>query len=196
MLCPDCRCAAPGGDPCPQCGEQVPERESFSGQGGRYLLALCCISIVLFLVLALLTGFGGLPRRLPSPGWVWLCIAISATPLAVGLHYWFMLREDEVMVTDEYIQRQSRWGDECLHWSDVRQFRRRSIRLRQTRLGRIAGLSRFFGGRPWPPTSYELIGPLDASGTATCMRLEPGTIDDMPWLLSLIEERVGPPQEG
>jgi len=196
MLCPDCRCAAPGGGFCPECGKQVPERESFSGQGGHYLLILFCISIALFVVFALLGGFRALAAHRGGPGWIWLYVTISLTLLGVGVHYWFMLREEELVVTDEYIARRSRWGDEHLAWSDVRQFRHQPILLQQTRLGRIAGLSRFFGERGWPPISYELIGSPDVTGTPTCMRLEPGTIDDMPWLLSLIEERLGPAVSG
>ena len=196
MLCPSCRCAAPGGGSCPQCGEQVPERESFSGQGGRYLLVLLSVSIVFFAVFALFGGFRALVRRLHSPGWICLYIGMSLTPLGVGLHYWFMLREEEVVVTDEYIERRSRWGDESLAWSDVQQFRHRPILFAQARLGPIARLSRFFGERGWPRTPYELLGPPSPSGTPSCMRLEPGTIDDMRWLLCLIEERVGPPVSG
>jgi len=196
MLCPDCRCAAPGGGFCPQCSKQIPERESFSGQGGRYLLVLLCISALLFVVFALFGGFRALVQSQSTPVRISLYLVLSATPLIAGLYYWWMLREEEVLVTDECIKRRSRWGDEHLTWSDVREFRRQPILLQQTRLGRIAGLSRFFGDQGWPPTSYELIGPPDPNGTSTCMRLEPGTIDDLPWLLSLIEERIGPPVEG
>ena len=193
MLCPDCECAAPGGSPCPECGEQVPERECFAGQGGRYLVVLVAISLVLFVAVALFGAFLGLTRHLTGPGWIWLSAAVSVGPLGVGLHYWFMLREEELVVTEEYIERRSRWGDQCLAWSDVQQFRRRPTLFGQVRLVLIAGLSRRFGEWGWPPTSYDLIGPPDAGGTPTCMRLEPGTIDDLSWLLSLVEERVGPP---
>jgi len=45
------------------------------------------------------------------------------------------------------------------------------------------------------PVSYELVSRPDARGVSSVMALEPGTIDDLPWLLQLIEERLGPPVE-
>lgn len=206
MLCPDCKTAAPGGRPCPGCGQTVPERETFAGQGGRYLLVLCGLSLVLA-ALALLgreIGFGGMSvQRLFTTRWIWIYVALVSTPLLVGLYFWFALREEEIVVTDQGISRRSRWGDEHLAWANVRGFRHQSLPLRQTRLGRVTWFSRFFpkGGRDpeqilyWPGSTYILEGPPDGDGQPIVMRLEPGTIDDMAWLLALVEERVGPPQE-
>jgi len=195
MLCPHCRCAAPGGSLCPQCGQQVPQREGFGGQGGRYLTVLGSASVVLFLVSALVGVLGGPGRGPQSPGWTWLCVAISLTPLALGLYYWFMLREEEVVVTDESISRRSRWGDESMRWSDVRGFRRRSGILPRAGLRLPGRVTRLLVRRAFPPDCYELLGPPGPAGSPTCILLEPGAVDDMPWLVSLIEERVGPPTE-
>lgn len=206
MLCPDCKTAAPGGAPCPSCGQTVPERETFAGQGGRYLLVLFGLSLVL-LTLSLLgreIGFGGLALdRLFATRWIWIYVALVATPLVVGLYYWFALREEEVVVTDEGISRHSRWGDEHLAWAAVTGFRHRSLPLRQTRLGRVTWFSRFFPAARrdperivnWHGSTYELLGPPGEDGEPAVMRLEPGTIDDLAWLLALVEERIGPPQE-
>jgi hypothetical protein len=136
-------------------------------------------------------------HRLYTSGWLWSFLFIFMIPIAIGFYYWLMLREEEVIITDEYIARSSHWGDEYLAWADVRQFRRQPTLFRHTRLGRIAGLSRYFAQRhiflDLPAENYELIGPADASGEPISMLLEPGTIVDMPWLLRIIAERVGPP---
>ncbi len=42
--------------------------------------------------------------------------------------------------------------------------------------------------------SYDLEGPPE-KGDEALLRLEPGTIDDLPWLIALIEEHLGPPEE-
>lgn len=204
MLCPDCKCAAPGGTPCPSCGQKVPERESFGGQGGHYLRVLSVVSLSLVLLFLLLTigrpGTQPVLSRFHNPGWLWLYLLIFFIPIGVALYYWALLREEEIVVTDEYIARRSYWGDEYLTWSDVREFRRKPMLFRQTRLGRVTGLSRLFTNKRvfWnlPPTCHELVSSPGAHGIAIYMQLEPGTIDDMPWLLQLIEERVGPPVEG
>lgn len=200
MLCPDCKCAAPGGTPCAECGNLVPERESFDGRGGQYLAALFCVSL---LSVAILVAIGSVAhglqaalRNLYATRWTWLYLVIFVIPIVVGLYYWSILREEEITVTEEYIARRSHWGSERLAWPDVRAFRRRPVLFRQTRLGRIAWLSRLFAKRDLPPMSHELEGPPDPYGTPSVMRLEPGTIDDMPWLLQLIEERLGLPEEG
>jgi len=206
MLCPKCKSHAPGGSRCAQCGDLVPEQETFAGQGGRYLLLLCGFSIVLavaFLLLARYNLLGLTLKRLFTTGWIWVYAIISVLPLAVGLRYWFVLRNEEVIVTDHYISRRSHWGDVRLEWSQVRAFRHRTLPLRQTRLGRVTWFSRFFADqRPpsgrsldWLGASYELIGPTDDSGNETFLRLEPGTIEDMLWLLDLIEDQIGPPEE-
>ena len=202
MLCPDCRRSAPGGTPCPACGRVVPDQESMSGQGSRYFVVLVALSLaflVLFVLATTLGGPGPAPtlRRLATTGWIWLYLAIFLIPISIGVYYWLMLREEEVIITDEGIARHSRWGDESLRWDEVRAFNRQPILFRQTRLGRISGLSRYFlrGARKLdlPPVCYELVGPPDRSGMPRELRLEPGTIEELPWLLQLIEEHVGPP---
>lgn len=202
MLCPECKRAAPGGASCPQCGQQIPERENFEGQGGHYLFVLSAISLLLFAVFLLIGSRGGsLPTRvyqLRDSGWIWFYLVALFAPVAVGVYYWLLLREEEISVTDQYIARRSHWGDERLAWSDLQELRRHPMLFKQTRLGRITGLSRFFTSRRLfarlPPFCYELVGKPDAQGVPHSMRLEPGTIADMPWLLQLIEERVGPPE--
>jgi len=204
MLCPDCKCPAPGGSLCPSCGRQVPERESFGGQGRHYLGVLFLFSLVLVLFFILITsvghGLGATLSKLARTGWFWLFLALFLLPNLVGLYYWSMLREEEITVTDEYIARRSHWGDEFLLWADVQAFRRKPVLFRQTRLGRIAWLSRVLTkGKliaDLLPVSYELVSRPDANGVSSVMCLEPGTIDDLPWLLQLIEERLGPPSEG
>ncbi|MBM3189600.1 MAG: hypothetical protein FJZ90_12855 [Chloroflexi bacterium] len=203
MLCPDCKLPAPGGAPCPGCGERVPERETFGGQGGHYLRVLALVSCALLAILMLYpsrhVGLAVGLRRLFRSGWAWLLLAINLAPLGIGLYYWFLLREEEIVVTDDYIARSSHWGDERLVWSDVQAFRRIPMLFSQTRLGRIAGLSEVLAGRRLlarlPRAGYELVGPEDAQGEPSLLRLEPGTIEDLPWLLQLIQERVGPPEE-
>ncbi len=206
MLCPECRRHAPGGSRCPQCGNPVPERETFAGQGGRYLAVLIAFAVLLALVFLLLARYNllGLSlQRLFTTGWLWVYIIISLVPLAVGLRYWFLLRNEEVNVTDQYISRRSYWGDVRLQWSQIQAFRHRTLPLRQTRLGRITWFSRFFPDQhppverslEWLGASYELLGPTDESGNQNYLRLEPGTIEDMGWLLQIIEDRIGLPEE-
>jgi hypothetical protein len=164
------------------------------------LQVLSGVSVLLFVVLFLLTRFDlPLAERfayLWSSGRLWTHLGICLIPLATGVYYWALLREEEITVTDISITRRSHWGDELIEWTDVLQFRRQPIPFRDTRLGRIASLGRLFKGneRLWDrmPLSYELIGSPDKHGNRQTMRLEPGTIDDMPWLLQLIEERLGP----
>mgnify|MGYP005860315357 CR=1 FL=1 len=204
MLCPECQQPCPGGDLCPRCHQWVPDRETFGGQGDHYLRVLFAFSLIFlgafFLVSNLGPGFVQTVHTLYTTGWFWLYLILFLTPVGVGIHYWAMLREEEIIVTDEYIARHSRWGDEKLAWADVRGYYYRPILFRQTRLGRISGLSGVFRGSALiarlPKVCYELIGPPTATGEPYCMRLEPGTIDDLPWLLKIIEERIGPPQEG
>ena len=203
MLCPDCKRAVPGGAICPQCKHPVPERESFSGQGGHYLrvfLALSLFFVVVFVLPpSIRSGFGPTIRRLYETGWIWLYLVIFLITIGVGLYYWSVLHEEEITITDEYIARRSHWGDEYLAWADVHAFQREPKPFRETRLGRISGISRVFAEHKilldLPPISYTLIGPPDPDGNPICMCLEPGTIDDMPWLLQIIEERIGPPVE-
>lgn len=203
MLCPDCRRSAPGGQLCPQCGRQVPDQEGFSGEGGHYLVALSILSLFILsaflLVAALGHGVRATLSGLYSKGWIWLYLALLLIPIGVGLYYWFMLREEEITVTDQQIARRSRWGNESMAWEDVRAFRCERVLWRQTRLGRVSWVSRFFKShrrlRP-PPLAYELEGTPTSDSEPPRMRLEPGTINDLPWLLELISEHVGPPSEG
>ena len=178
----------------------MPDRESFEGQGDRYLKVLSGVSALLFVVLLLLTRLDiSLAERfgyLWASGRLWTYVGVCLIPLGTGVYYWALLREEEITVTDTFIARRSHWGDEYIEWTAVVQFRRQPIPFRDTRLGRIATLGRLFKGneRLWDrmPLSYELIGPSSEQGIAQTMRLEPGTIDAMPWLLQLIEERLGP----
>jgi hypothetical protein len=203
MLCPECQRSAAGGSLCPQCGQAVPESESFEGQGDRYLRVLSATSVVLFIGFAVISSQGAdvLTRLnyLWEAGRLWLPLVLCLAPAGAGFYYWALLREEEITLTDEYIARRSHWGDEHLAWKDVAAFRREPVLFRETRLGAVARLGRLFRKNKllWDhaPILYELIGPTDAQGEPIVMRLEPGTIDDMPWLLQLIEERIGPAQE-
>jgi hypothetical protein len=200
MLCPDCELSAPGGSACPQCGQPIPERESFEGQGDRYLRVLTGVALALLVLLILLMRpdlrLGERLAFLWQSGRLWIYLAICVAPLGAGFYYWALLREEEIVVTDVFIARRSHWGDERLLWADVREFRRQSIPLHATQLGRVALLGRLFkdNERLWDrmPFVYELVGPSDQRGSERSMRLEPGTIDEMPWLVQLIEEHVGP----
>ncbi|MFH1084823.1 MAG: hypothetical protein V1772_03570 [Chloroflexota bacterium] len=180
----------------------MPERESFDGQGDRYLAVFALVSLLLLLALFLVTSPGtSLAARLAllyRTGRLWIYLFIAAAPLGIGFYYWALLREEEITVTDAGIARRSHWGDETLRWEDVRAFRRLALLFKETRLGRVARLGRLFRNYKelWDrlPFTYELVGPPDERGIAPCMRLEPGTIDEMPWLLRLIEEHVGAAQ--
>ena len=203
MLCPECEQPAPGGTTCDRCGHPIPERESFGGRGGHYLRVLLVLSAALFAAFFLVTdhtvGFRDNLRQLYRSGWLWFYLIVCCLPTAVGVYYWSMLRNEEITITDSYIARRSNWGDEKLLWAEIREYRRETILFRQTQLGRIAGLTRLLTDKrlvsKLPPIYLELVGPPDANGTPRTMRLEPGTIDDMPWLLKLIEERIGPPSD-
>ena len=206
MLCPECKLGGPGDAVCPRCGAHIPEQESFAGQGGYYLGVLTAISAAFFgafvLVLGLQIGFVSAFALIFRIGENAISPVLPVTffaPIVVGLYFWILLREEEIVVTDTYIARRSHWGDERLLWSDATQFLRRPILYRQTRLGRISALSRYFGNEKpllqLPPSCWEIVGPTEGVEQPTTMRLEPGTIGDMPWLLELIKERMGPPQD-
>jgi hypothetical protein len=181
----------------------VPESESFEGQGNRYLLVLSSITLALFLGFALISSQGAnmLARLgyLWRAGRLWLPLVLCLAPAGAGVYYWALLREEEITLTDESIARRSHWGNESLAWKDVTAFRREPVLFSQTRLGAVTRLGRLFRKNKllWDhaPILYELVGPENEQGEPTLMRLEPGTIDDMPWLLELIEERIGPAQE-
>lgn len=203
MLCPECKHPCPGGTFCPNCHNQVPEQENFRGQGGHYLRVLSGFSLIVLLILVIATGgvlgFRETLRNLYHSGGLWLLLPVFLVPTLVGIYYWFILREEEVIVTDEYIARHSRWGDEKVAWRDVAAFRKHPVLFRQTRLGAIAWLSRLFRKSQvflkLPKVSYEIVTAAKNNGEPYSMRLEPGTIEDMAWLLQLISERIGPPQD-
>ena len=101
-------------------------------------------------------------------------------------------------VTDEGIIRHSHWGNQDLHWKDVVAFERHPILFSETQVGRIAGLSHVLHDRKiiakLPTFCYELrTAPGASSQGDGVMRLEPGTIDDLAWLIEIISERIGPP---
>ena len=201
MLCPDCEQPAPGGSLCTVCGAQVPERETFEGQGTHYLLVLTAISLLL-VVATLLYVSRGLGVRvwlatLVNNFWLIFYALAIFIPFGLGVRYWFLLREEEVSITDEAISRRSHWGDEHLAWQEVTAYRQRHILLRQTRLGHVTWVSRIMRDHKliarMATLRYELVGASTKGRPPHEFLLEPGTLNDMPWLLALIEERVGPP---
>jgi len=201
MLCPQCVQPAPGGSLCPICGAQVPDRETFEGQGSHYLLVLATISLLLIigsLIWANYTvGIGPWLRSMLQEPWVAVYGASILFPLGLGVYYWWILHEEEVSISDEAIWRRSHWGDERMAWQDVSAYRQRQILLRQTRMGRVAWVSRVMRNHrliaDMATLRYELVNNTDEPTPASVFALEPGTLDDMPWLLRLIEERIGPP---
>ena len=201
MLCPQCEHPSPGGNICPVCGTQVPDRETFEGQGTHYFLVLAAISLLLIagsLIWAHLTvGTGAWLRSMLQEPWVALYGVSILIPFGLGIYYWWVLREEEVSISDEAILRRSHWGDERMAFENVVAYRQRQILLRQTRLGRMAWFSRVMRNHKlvadMATLRYELIGHAQGGAQAPIFALEPGTLSDMPWLLRLIEERVGPP---
>jgi len=198
MLCAECGQPAIGGTQCPQCDSPVPERETFGGQGGHYLRVLLATSVVLFAGFLVYGSRGstlaaGLQAMLKN-GWLLVLGAIALLPAGIGFYYWAILRNEEIIVTDEYIERRSYWGDQRLDWRQVTELRRETIAFSQTRLGSISRLSRYLTDRKivsrFPPIYLELVARQGDGDEERVMRLEPGTIDDMGWLLRLIEERV------
>jgi len=201
MLCPQCHKQAPGGSICDSCGHPVPERESFGGQGAHYLLVFAALSLLLFVMLVVIASQGigivGALRRITEDTWLVIYAMIILAPLALGFYYWALLREEEVSVTDDSIVRHSYWGDQTLYWKDVVAFERHPILFSETQLGRIAGLSRVLRGRKiiakLPTVCYELRTLSQGVEAAQPLCLEPGAIDDLPWLIDIITERIGPP---
>ncbi len=202
MLCPTCRVAAPGESLCPQCKQPIPQEESFEGQGGHYLRVLLVLSATLFVVAILVASLrsGRLiaPDDLVQRQWFWFYLLLFFLPTGIGVYYWLMLRDEEIVVTDQSIERHSRWGNERLDWTDVCAFNKQILPFRETRLGRITGLSRWLADNRLlsrrPPYLYELV-PCNEQGEVAPFRIEPGSVDDMPWLLTIIEEKVGLPEE-
>jgi hypothetical protein len=181
----------------------VPEKEIFGGQGGHYLYVLSAISLVLFIAFSLVIGkrlgFEAAWVIFPRSTWFWFYLIASCLPLIIGIYYWLLLRDEEITITDHLIARRSHWGEEEMAWDEVESYYRQPILFRQTRLGRIAWFSRLFTQHKLiaklPPIRYELVSKPDPVAERRAMSLEPGAIDEMDWLLQLIEERVGPPTE-
>ncbi len=203
MLCPDCQLPAVGGTLCSRCHHLVPEQESFRSQGGHYLRLLTAFSFALLLIFVLSASLGaGLQttvQRLVQSRWLWFYLIIFLIPIGIGIYYWIMLHGEEIVITDEYIARRSQWGSQRLAWDDITAFQQIPVLFHETRLGRIAGLSYYFSDgalfRSLPKLRYELQGPVDAAGNPETITLDPGTVDDLPWLLQLITERIGSPDE-
>lgn len=201
MLCPQCETMAPGGSACPSCGTPVPERETFGGQGAHYMwvLALLSATLIVFawVVAALRVGWASAYRQLWSSRWMVAYALMSLAPLAIGAYYWLLLRDEEMVVTDEYIERRSHWGNQQLLWVQATGFYRQLLPFKQTRLGRIAGLSRVLVDSRLiarlPPYAYIITANPSSSGPMDAMTIEPGSVSDLPWLLKLITAQLGPP---
>lgn len=202
MLCPQCETVAPGGSACPSCGTPVPERETFGGQGTHYLwvLALLSVTLIVFawLVAALRVGWASAYRQFWSSRWMVAYGLMSLAPLAIGVYYWLLLRDEETVVTDSHIERRSHWGNQRLLWARATGFYRQLLPFRQTRLGRIAGLSRVLVDSrliaKLPPYAYIITAESSGDGQMDAMTIEPGTVSDLHWLLKLVAARLGPPE--
>ncbi len=202
MLCPECRISAKGGSLCPSCGQRVPEEERFGGQGGHYLRVFLSIGVGLSLVAIGVSSLGvGVPVRLSrayEQGSLWPYWLILIVPAVIGFYHWWVLREEEITITDTYIARRSHWGNQLLRWDEVHSFHVHSLGAGLRSLGKMGRLSRYLSQERihWklPVLCYDLEGPPER-GDEGLLRLEPGTIDDLPWLIALIEEHLGPPEE-
>ena len=202
MLCPDCKISAPGGTICPSCGRPIPEEERFGGQGGHYLRVFLAIGIGLLFIAIGVTSLGiGVPvcmARAYEQGSLWPYGVILIMPSLIGIYYWLILREEEITITDEYIARRSHWGNQQLRWDQVRSYHVHSLGAGLCSPRDLGRFSRYLSRErvEWklPVLVYDLEGPPE-KGNEALMRLEPGTIDDLPWLLELIEEHLGPPEE-
>ncbi|MEN6480098.1 MAG: hypothetical protein ABFD20_10740 [Anaerolineales bacterium] len=200
MLCPRCETSAPGGTICPNCGEPVPERETFGGQGRHYFWVLALLSVVLFglvwIIAAFRVGLAQAWHEFWHHEYSWVYALLCLAPLATGIYYWFLLRDEETIVTDEYIERRSHWGNQRLEWKQATGFYQQLLPFRQTKLGRIAGLSHVLVDSKiiakLPPHSYEIT--TTGLGDDSSFVIEPGTVSDLPWLLKLISDKLGPPQ--
>jgi hypothetical protein len=179
----------------------VPEEETFEGQGGHYLRVLALISVILFVgAVALADGRLKGPfslAALTGSRWFWLYMLIFTLPALNGVYAWYVLRGEQVRINDTYLERRSRFGDERVYWADVTAYRRQLLPFRKMRLGRVARLSQWLTRRRlfrrMPPHAYYLTA-VKASGERQSLRLEPGTIGDMDWLLKLIGAQVGEPE--
>ncbi|MGC9360553.1 MAG: hypothetical protein ACP5G7_09305 [Anaerolineae bacterium] len=160
------------------------------------------IGIGLLFVVIGVTSLGiGVPVRIArayEQGSLWLYGVILAVPSLIGIYYWLILREEEITITDEYIARRSHWGNQRLRWDQIHSYHVHSLGAGLRNLRDMGRFSRYLSRErvEWklPVLAYDLEGPPD-KGDEALMRLEPGTIDDLPWLLELIEEHLGPPEE-
>ena len=201
MLCPTCKISAPGGSNCPHCGDPIPEQETFEGQGGHYLRVLVFLSLVLFVLATTIASLRSdqafRMNLLLGSRWFWLYLLIFFLPAGLGVYFWYILRGEQVRVTDAYIERLSQWGNESVRWEDVVEYRRQVLPFRDTRLGRFARLSRWLTrGRLTsyiPPYAYDLIA-VSKAGERQLFRVEPASVSDAVWLLALIQERAGEPE--
>ncbi|MHB9033523.1 MAG: hypothetical protein ACYC6L_10790 [Anaerolineae bacterium] len=188
---------------CPKCGQRVPERETFGGQGAHYFRVLFSLTLavvaIFFLLSVLGSGINVTISRLISSRWSWLYFILFLIPIGIGLYTWSTLRNEEITVTDMAISRRSRWGNQQLLWSQVRSFHRIPFLPKRSWIRRFLSLRRIISRERliWhlPPQAYELVGYENDEGAPAVIRLEPGTIDELPWLLALIQEHVGPPVE-
>lgn len=203
MLCPECEIHVSGGERCPRCAKPVPERETFGGQGKHYLLVLVLFSIGIFLIFFIISilgsGFKEALDRIFSSRWSWLFALLFFLPVGIGIYTWSTLRTEEITVTDEFISKHSRWGDQRFRWSQITSFRRIPFFPRRRWIQRNISIRRLFSRERlvWhlPALAYELEGIQEGDSEPSILYLEPGTIDDLPWLLKLIEEHIGPPQD-
>ncbi len=164
-------------------------------------MVLTGLSIVLFLTMTVIASWRSRTRigiqSLVHLRWFWLYMLLFFLPTGIGVYYWFMLRDEQIVVNDEFIERRSLWGDERVYWHRVRAYRMQVLPFRETRLGRIAGLSRWLTNsrifNRIPPYAYDLVT-VDKEGDEQTLRLEPGTVNDLAWLLELIAAHVGEPE--
>ena len=202
MLCPTCSISSHGASTCPSCGGPIPEEETFEGQGGHYLRVLLFVSVVLFATATAIaswrTGQHFRLDLLVSSRWFWLYLVIFFLPTGIGIYFYWMLRGEQVRVTDQHIERRSRWGNEQVLWDDVTAYRKQVLPFRDTHLGGVARLSRLLTRgklvRHIPPYAYDLFA-VNRAGQRQLFRLEPGTVSDLDWLLALMREHAGEPEE-
>jgi hypothetical protein len=201
MLCPECRVHVASGAKCPQCGRPVPERETFGGQGEHYFKVLMLLALGVFVVFIILSGLGSgfstVLQRLFTRRWNWLFLLLFVIP--IGIYTWNTLRSEEISVTDTYISKQSRWGNQLFAWAQIKAFRRIPLIPKASWIRRLTSIRRLIPRErlAWhiPVQAYELVGYGSENEEPPIIRLEPGTIDDLPWLLELIQEHMGPPTD-
>ncbi|MCE5259258.1 MAG: hypothetical protein LLG44_09405 [Chloroflexi bacterium] len=165
------------------------------------VLVLLSVSVfaIFFILSTLSTGFSASINRIFISRWNWLYISLFLLPIGIGLYTWNTLRSEEITVTDAFISKQSRWGNQQFMWAQVESFHRISLLPKRRWINRVLSLRRTISRERlvWhlPPQAYELVGYQDENSEPSVIRLEPGTIDELPWLLELIQEHVGPPKD-